>query len=291
MLRRITFRGLAIPSLMLVAACSQSPQSPVSPSIAAGGDTTANPDGSTLKVTAPTPVSPVNGDRIETQRPTFTFNNASGKYSTVPLSYRIQLLDAAGALQGERTVVQSGGGQTSYEADVDLAYESDFQWRVRAELQGEAGPWSALAQFKTPVRPVAGGPFTGQVGPQRSIFFDEALDIIIRIHDELRINLGSRSTREFRIDFLFAAVAAIHYGHPRFNAAGPDPSWCVKDAGGGRPPSDDVLELSRSRDAWDLMGGAGRDGYSFHDDYLGSLPSIQNVYPPPVSALNFFNGR
>ena len=90
---------------------------------------------------------------------------------------------------------------------------------------------------------------------------------------------------------LFAAVAAIHYGHPRFNAAGPDPSWCVKDAGGGRPPSDDVLVLCRSRDAWDLIGGAGGNGYFFHDDYLGSLPSIQNVYPPPVSALNFFNGR
>jgi hypothetical protein len=291
MLRRIAFRGLALPSLMLVAACSQSPQSPVSPSVAAGGDATANPDGSTLKVTAPTAVSPVNGDRIETQRPTFTFNNSAGKFSSVAPSYRLQLLDAAGALLGERIIAQAGSGQTSYESEVDLAYESDFQWRVRAELQGEAGPWSALAQFKTPVRPVAGGPFTGQVGPQRSIFFDEALDILINIHDTLRIDLGRNSSRQFRIDFLFAGVAAIHYGHPRFNAAGPDPSWCVKDAGGGRPPSDDVLVLCRSRDAWDLIGNSGANGYFWSPHYLGSLPSVQNVYPPPVSSLNFFNGR
>ena len=108
---------------------------------------------------------------------------------------------------------------------------------------------------------MAGGAFTGGVGPQRSIFFDEALGIIIRIHNELRIDLGSRSSREFRVDFLFAAVAAIHYGHPRFNPAGPDPSWCVKDAGAGRPPSDDVLVLCQSRDAWDLIGGAGANGY------------------------------
>ena len=90
--------------------------------------------------------------------------------------------------------------------------------------------------------------------------------------------------------FLFAAVAAIHYGHPRFNAAGPDPSWCVKDAGGGRPPSDDVLVLCRSRDAWDLIGGAGGNGYFWSTTTTWACcPAIQNVYPPPVSALNFLN--
>ena len=288
MLRRLAFRGLCLSSLVLAAACSQSPQSPVSPS-AAASDTAANPDGSTLKVTAPTPVSPVNGDRLETQRPTFTFANSSGRFQSVALSYRIQLFDNNGNPVGERTITQAGSGQTSYDSDVDLAYEQDWSWRVRAELDGQVGPWSGLAAFKTPLRPVAGGPFTGSVGPQRSIFFPEALGIIINIHNTLRIDLGSRSTREFRVDFLFAAVAAIHYGHPRFNAAGPDPSWCVKDAGGGRPPSDDVLVLCRSRDAWDLIGGAGGNGYFFHDDYLGTLPSVQNVYPPPVSALNFLN--
>ena len=41
MLQRIALRGLAIPSVLLVAACSQSPQSPVSPSVAAGS-TAAN---------------------------------------------------------------------------------------------------------------------------------------------------------------------------------------------------------------------------------------------------------
>ena len=184
---------------------------------------------------------------------------------------------------------QGSDGQTAYQADVDLAFDSDFTWRVRAEIGADAGPWSVLAAFKTPLRPVAGGAFTGGVGEQRSIFFPEAFGIITRIHNDLRIDLGRNSTRDFRVDFLFAAVAAIHYGHPRFNPAGPDPSWCVKDAGGGRPPSDDVLVLCRSRDAWDLIGGAGGNGYFFHDDYLGVLPGNQNVYPPPVSALNFLN--
>jgi hypothetical protein len=124
------------------------------------------------------------------------------------------------------------------------------------------------------------------VGPPRTISLQEAFGIIRRVHDELRYDLGSRSTRDQRVGFLFSAVAAIHYGHPRFNSTGPDNQWCVKDAGGGRPPSDDVLVRCDSRDAWDLIGGAGANGYSFHLDYLGRLPSNQNVYPPPASALS-----
>jgi hypothetical protein len=288
MLRRLVLRGLTVPSLLLAAACSQSPQSPVSPSVAEGS-AAANPDGSTLKVTAPVPVSPVNGDRIETQRPSFTFTNASGRFTSLALSYRIQLFDAGGGFVGERTVDQSGGTQTVYDADVDLAYESDFSWRVRAELEGEPGPWSALAAFKTPLRPVAGGPFTGNVGPPRSIQIGEAVGILIRIHDELRYDLGRNSTRDSRNRWLAASVAAVHYGHPRFNAAGPDPSWCIKNGGPGRPQSDDVLVLCQSRDAWDLIGGAGANGYFFRIDYIGRLPGVQQVYPPPVSALNDLN--
>ena len=33
------------------------------------------------------------------------------------------------------------------------------------------------------------------------------------------------------------------------------------------------------------IGGAGANGYSFHLDYLGVLPSNQNVYAPPRSSL------
>ena len=36
--------------------------------------------------------------------------------------------------------VDQGAGQTSYTADVDLAYDTDYTWRARAEFQGEPGP-------------------------------------------------------------------------------------------------------------------------------------------------------
>jgi hypothetical protein len=123
------------------------------------------------------------------------------------------------------------------------------------------------------------------VGGQRNISADEALSIIRQVHDAEGWNLGARSSREQRIEFLNRAVATLHYGHSRFNPRGPDSNWCVKDAGGGRPQSDDVIVRCDSRDAWDLIGGAGADGYRFHLDYIGRLPGGQNVYPPPRGAL------
>ena len=111
------------------------------------------------------------------------------------------------------------------------------------------------------------------------------MQIIKSVHDAEGWNLGSSSTRDQRIGFLMRAAATVHYGHSRFNSKGPDSNWCVKDAGGGRPISDDVIVRCNSRDAYDLIGGAGGNGYSFHVDSIGILPSNQNVFPPPRSAL------
>ena len=65
----------------------------------------------------------------------------------------------------------------------------------------------------------------------------------------------------------------------------PDPDWCVKDAGGGRPPSDDVIAKASTREAYDLITGCGADGYKFELSYVGILPAEQNIFAPPESAL------
>ena len=109
--------------------------------------------------------------------------------------------------------------------------------------------------------------------------------IIRDVHDTLGYNLGSSSSREYRIDFFFTALAVIHYGHARFNPRGPDSNWCGKDAGGGRPPSADVMVRCNTHDAWDTILGSGEDGYRFMVAYIGILPSDQNVYPPSRSSL------
>lgn len=286
MVRRHTYLALAVAAVGLGIACSQEPQSPVSPT-GASGAANAAADGSTLKVTAPTLLGPIDGQLLETRRPVFNFQNSTGRFTSVPVVYRLEVLDATGQLLGARAVNQNDAGTTVFQLDVDLGFGTDYQWRVRAEFEGQIGPWSAIGTFKTPAQPVAGGPITGNVGPERKIGFNEAFGIIINIHDTLRVNLSGSSTREYRVDFLNAAVAAIYYGHPRFNAAGPDPNWCVKDAGGGRPQSDDALVYCPTREAWDLIVGSGGNGYRFDATYLGPLPNVQNVYPPPRSALSF----
>ncbi|MFN7977554.1 MAG: hypothetical protein U0P30_05415 [Vicinamibacterales bacterium] len=272
------FVATALPSLLFAAACSQSPSAPLSPT-GLESATTANADGSTLKVTAPSILGPRGGAVVDTPRPTLVFALATGKFTSVALQYRIEAFDANNTLLDSRVVGSGTDGQGSWTPEADLPWDTVYAWRVRAELDGRTGPWSSLERFQTPPKPVP------TVGPPRNIGIAEAFDIIVSIHDQLRYDLGSRSTREGRVAFWSSAVAAIHYGHLRFNPRGPDAGWCIKDAGGGRPISDDVIVRCGSRDFWDLIGGVGANGYSFRLNYDGVLPGSQNVYPPPRSAL------
>lgn len=99
--------------------------------------------------------------------------------------------------------------------------------------------------------------------------------------------LGSASTREGRNQFFLAFCAVMHHGHPDLNPAG-DTRWVAKSAGNGRPQSDDMiafLDGGRMR-GWDLIIGAGADGFRFIDagghgeDITGQEPIV-----PPRSAL------
>ena len=142
MVRSQVLRGFALLSLATTVACSQGAQTPVSPS-AATGPTLANADGSTLKVSAPVLLSPVGGERVGSRRPTFAFNNSTGRFASVNLVYRLELLDSGGNFVAARAV-QPGGGPTTYDLDTELAYNADVQWRVRAEIDGQVGPWSSV---------------------------------------------------------------------------------------------------------------------------------------------------
>ena len=274
--------------------CSTTPASPTSPT-ASEQSAAANADGSNLKVSKPGVVSPYDSERIDSRRPTMVWQNSKGVNDAgIGLAYEIELWDATQRIY--RTIVGESAGTGSHAYGTDLAYDQPFSWRIRAVEPGNessVGPWSDWGNFRTMIQPVTvvtaptGGSASGPVGPPRSIGLNEAYNIIISIHNTLRVDLGGRSSRDYRIAFLNAAVAAIHYGHGRFNPQGPDTNWCVKDAGGGRPQSDDVLVRCNTREAWDLIVGAGGNGYSWHLDYLGTLPSVQNVYPPPRSSLGF----
>lgn len=285
MLRRIAFRGLAIPSLMLVAACSQSPQSPVSPSIGAGGDATANPDGSLLKVSAPAPVSPANGATVDNIRPTVSFRNSSGRFTSVALGYVVQVFDGAGTVIGELPVAQDPSGQTSLGAETDLGYDTEYRWRVRAAFQGEFGPWSETWSFRTAPR-VALGTAGGSVGPPRDIGIGEAVNILEAIYNAGRWSIRGGPSRDQLNLYLEIAASALHYGHPRWNPRGPDVNWCIKNNGPGRPQSDEVIARCNTREAWDLITSLGGANAVWNPVYLGRLPGEQTIYAPRASVLS-----
>src|SRR5262245_40309474 len=88
------------------------------------------------------------------------------------------------------------------------------------------------------------------------------------------------STRESRNAAWAYIIGCVYWGHPTYNST-PDPQWHIKDAGGGRPQSDDVTVSMPSRNHWDCIPGAGTDGAYFSATGHGPLPLDQNVYPPP----------
>jgi hypothetical protein len=126
--------------------------------------------------------------------------------------------------------------------------------------------------------PLFAAPAQAQVSP------DDIARIAKAVHDAEGHDLGVRSTRDSRNAFWARVVAIVHFGHPTFNRT-PDPRWCLKDGGSGRPQSDDVAALCATREFWDFIGCAGCERYDFragaHPGEI--LPPVQNVYPPTRS--------
>ena len=288
-MRRWSVSGFVV-LVTLSAACGSS-NAPTAPSSPAGLTGQEVPDSASaepnLKATTPMIVQPKDRVRVDTLTPTLEWQNARGKYRDVPFTYEVELYEGNTFLRAY-TLPQDSSGRTTLAISDALKYDTLYRWRVRAQYGNGLSAWDVTADFFTPMPPfVPSQPSTpGQAyGATRNISINEAYSIIRNYHDRSGANLGSGSTRESRVAFFWAAVAIVHFGHPDYNSSGGDRNWCVKDAGSGRPPSDDVIVACSTRDAWDLVGGAGANGYSFHIDYLGKLPSDQNVYPPPISSL------
>lgn len=144
MSRRFTVTATAA-MLALAIACSRQAATPVGPSATNGAAANAAADGSTLKVSAPGVVSPVN-DAQQSDVPTLTASASAAKFGAAlpgALTYRFQVFDNAA------TMVQDSGqvGSLAWRPTVQLAFKVRHTWRVRAEYGADAGPWSASGSF------------------------------------------------------------------------------------------------------------------------------------------------
>jgi len=148
--------GSCLALLIAGAACTQAPQAITSPSATIEGSTAAAADGSTLKVTAPALISPVDGERAEDRRPTLLWLNSNGKYGGIGVAYDLELSTATGVVYS-RTVGESLD-VGAHLVDMELAFDTVYSWRVRARVADLFGPWSSYASFLSPTRPVAPAP-------------------------------------------------------------------------------------------------------------------------------------
>ena len=127
------------------------PSSPVSPDPSVAPEAGAAPDGSTLKSATPAPVSPINGAQV-TDTILFTASKSTGKFMDIALSYRFQVRSGSTVVYDSGAVGGVGAGASvTHSPTAQLAPETIFTWRVRAEYQGAFGSWSPDAAFKSPV--------------------------------------------------------------------------------------------------------------------------------------------
>jgi len=141
----------AVATVALAVACGHNSSTPVTPTSVTPGESSAAPDGSTLKATQPVAQSPVNGAQPEGAL-VLTATASTGKFTTIALSHRFEIYDASKAKVCDSGLVAASGNTVSYTVSgCALAFDAPHTWRVRAEYQGSVGPWSTDASFRSPV--------------------------------------------------------------------------------------------------------------------------------------------
>src|SRR5262245_43305392 len=143
-----------VPCVVLSISCSRSSANLSSPSTAVpAGLIGVNPDGSSLKVSAPGQQSPVNGFRFGQLAPVvLVVTNSTGSYATgIPLTYQFEVLTPSGAVVYTSPLVPPGGGSTtSHTVAIQLEGDAPFQWQARPVYQGITGPVTGRASFFAP---------------------------------------------------------------------------------------------------------------------------------------------
>ena len=167
--------------LLAIVACGSDHSSPAAPSPPALGDPAgANPDGSTLKVSAPTGLVPANGERAGSVRPLLGFTNAVARFGPAALSYRVEVFQGT-SLIDTIVGVQDIGSTTYARPTRDLQGDTRYRWRVRAELDGAVGPWSAPAEFMTPSGFLVFGPRAPDPPPGQRLPFPNYAHVVHQV--------------------------------------------------------------------------------------------------------------
>lgn len=148
MSRRLAAGGFAI-VLAFAGACSDTAETPISPSSTEQSEGAANPDGSSLKASAPELRSPVGGGQLDTVRPTLVAGLSQALYVDANFVYRFEVSTPSGTVVHTSPAVGAGGGEVRYQLPANLELNTRYRWRARAEMGEHAGPWAGYGEFVT----------------------------------------------------------------------------------------------------------------------------------------------
>jgi hypothetical protein len=150
--RRTCGCGIAAFALATLIGCAHDPESSGTPTSPTPGGNEAGPQGETLKATAPTPQSPVNGQQPDSLvlvagKASPAFGGGASNYS-----YEFEIRNSGGtaAVCPAVTVAGGGGSTVSHTPTCALTFDQQYTWRVRAVFAGAQGPWSPNATFRAP---------------------------------------------------------------------------------------------------------------------------------------------
>ncbi len=151
MLRTVKFVAV-VASAFFALSCSRQSASFTSPSASGALGLGLNADGSSLKVSAPTIQSPVNGFRFAQQTPVvLVLTNSTGVYtSNIALTYQFDVLTPAGQVVYTSPPVAQGSGTTSHTVTIQLDGDAAYTWQARPVYLAVSGPVSSRGSFFAP---------------------------------------------------------------------------------------------------------------------------------------------
>src|SRR5262245_53540843 len=151
------YLGLCAVVVGFAVACGET-TTPVEPSAATSPGIGAAADGSTLKIAAPTLISPTGNFQPDPgSAVVLTLRNVSGTFKTFPVTYEIEIYNSANVRVANTKAPASSGTNTSIPVAVPLQANSPHTWKARATYGNSVGPWSLVASFRSPVEAFISG--------------------------------------------------------------------------------------------------------------------------------------
>ena len=282
--------------VVLFSACSHESHTPLSPSAVTGiTNSSLNPDGSSLKVTAPTELAP---DQVAVgfRRPTLSFTNPSA-HVALGLAYDIELHNGGGMVYAQ--TIGESPTTSSHTVPMPLPRGETFWWRVRARLGDDVGPWSEFAVFAISrdatdgagPGPTISGPLPfpvpaecGPFGPGDRSACVAAMTAISPWWPDCRGGSGAGCHRFTRS---IAAALAVYDGNWGLISKNPGEQQCTWDfcwPGDGSGYGEDIVAYHTGGGnwiGWDVVTGAGAPGAGAQWSEVGGRRGGNDWRPVP----------